>query len=386
MTDGRRRVLVCPQSYKGSLDAVGVAEAMVAGLRQVWPEAAFDVVPVADGGEGTVEALVNATGGSYREAAVEDPLGRPVTARWGMLGDGQTAVIEMAAASGLPLLQRSERDPLVTSTFGTGQLIKAALDAGARRLIVGIGGSATNDGGAGMAFALGARFIDAQGKYLPRGGKALGKLSRIDISRLDQRLGETEIIVASDVTNPLTGPDGASEVYGPQKGATPEGVRTLDAALARYAEVLKADLGADVANVPGAGAAGGLGAGLMAFGNARMERGVDLIFAAMEFDRHLDGCGIVFTGEGRIDDQDVFGKAPIVVAERAQARNLPVVVIVGSIGLGYEACYEHGVSAVISIMNRPMPIERAVQQTRQLIVEASAGAARLIDVGARLSD
>jgi len=378
------RVLVAPQSYKGSLDAFAVAGAIVEGLRLVWPDAEYDIVPIADGGEGTVEALVTASRGEYRETRVEDPLGRPVVARWGMMGDGQTAVIEMAAASGLPLLDRSERNPLVTSTYGTGQLMKAALDGGARKLIVGIGGSATNDGGAGMAFALGARFTDAGGKYLSRGGKALGKLAHIDVSKLDTRLSETEIVVASDVTNPLTGPTGASAVYGPQKGATPDGVRLLDSALANYSHVLAADLGVDVSDTPGAGAAGGLGAGLIAFCGARMERGVDLIFDAMNFDAHLEKCNIVFTGEGRIDGQDVFGKAPIVVAERAAARGLPVIVIVGSIGRGYESCYQHGVSAVVSIMNRPMTIERAVQHTRALIVDAGAEAARLVMVGSKL--
>jgi glycerate kinase len=379
------RVLVAPQSFKGSLDAMGVAQAIAEGLRAVWPTACIEIVPIADGGEGTVEALVTATGGDYRDTPVEDPLGRPVTARWGTIGHGKTAVIEMAAASGLPLLLRTERDPLVTSTYGTGQLIKAALEHGARRLIVGIGGSATNDGGVGMAFALGARFVDSQGRILPRGGRALSNLERIDVGRLDPRLAETEVIIASDVTNPLTGPDGASEVYGPQKGASREGVRILDAGLSRYADVLRRDLGVDVANVPGAGAAGGLGAGLMAFCGAHMERGVELIFEAMNFDAHLDHCDIVFTGEGRIDEQDVFGKAPIVVAERAKSRRLPVIVIVGSIGRGYEACYDHGVTAVLSIMNRPMTIEKAVHFTRPLIADASAEAARLLDAGKGLA-
>lgn len=374
-------ILVAPQAYKGSLDALGVAEAIAEGLRSVWPGNEYDVVPVADGGEGTVEALVTATGGRYVETQVEDPLGRSVKARWGTLGDGTTAVIEMAAASGLPLLARHERNALITSSFGTGQLISAALDAGAKRIIVGIGGSATNDAGAGMAHALGVRFHDAQGRYLPRGGKALGKLAHIDTSGLDQRVEGVEIIVASDVTNPLCGPHGASRVYGPQKGATPQGVEILDRALARFAEVVKMELGVDVANVPGAGAAGGLGAGLMAFSGAEMRRGVDLIFDAMDFDQHLEGVRLVFTGEGRIDAQDVFGKAPIVVARRAKVRGIPVVVIVGSIGAGHESVYEHGVSSVVSIVNRPMTIEAAVAQTKPLIVEAAERAARLIQLG-----
>lgn len=375
------RVLVAPQSYKGSLDALGVGRAIERGLKIVWPSYEYDLLPVADGGEGTVEALVTATAGSYRETTVEDPLGRPTVARWGMFGDGSTAVIEMAAASGLPLLQRSERDPMNTSTFGTGQLIKAALDAGSTKLIVGIGGSATNDGGAGMAFALGARFLDEQGRYLSRGGRHLAKLAGIDASRFDERLKRVEITIASDVTNPLCGPEGASRVYGPQKGATAQGVELLDRALARFAEIVQRDLGVDVADIPGAGAAGGLGAALMAFAGAKMQRGVELIFEAMDFDDHLSRADIVFTGEGRIDAQDAFGKAPIIVAERAASRNLPVIVIVGSIGRGYGACYNHGVSAVVSIMNRPMTIERAVQQTETLIAEAAEQAARLIETG-----
>jgi glycerate kinase len=379
------RVLVAPQSYKGSLDALEVAEAIVRGLREAWPDHEYDVVPVADGGEGTVEALVNATKGTYRETVVEDPLGRPVRARWGMLGDSATSVIEMAAASGLPLLQRSERNPMITSTFGTGQLIKAALDAGAERLIVGIGGSATNDAGAGMAFALGARFLDDQGRILTRGGRALNRLARIDLTRFDARLKTVDVVVASDVTNPLTGADGASRVYGPQKGATPQGIEVLDRALIRFGAIVERDLGVDVSGIPGAGAAGGLGAGLIAFAGARIRRGVDLIFEAMRFDDHLDHADIVFTGEGRIDEQDVFGKAPIVVAQRAALRKLPVIVIVGSIGHGYEACYDHGVSAVLSIMNRPMTIEKAVQNTAGLIADAAVGAARLIEVGRGLA-
>lgn len=378
------KVLISPQSYKGSLAALEVAEAMLKGLREIWPAEEYEVVPIADGGEGTVEALVTATRGVFREAQVEDPLGRPIRARWGMLGDGRTAVIEMAAASGLPLLQRSERNPMITSTFGTGQLIRAALDAGAAKLIVGIGGSATNDGGAGMAHALGVRFLDTNGRYLSRGGRSLQKLGHIDTSRLDPRLKQVEVIVASDVTNSLYGPEGASRIYGPQKGASPRGVELLDNALQRYAQVLETDLGIHVATTPGAGAAGGLGAGLMAFAGATMKRGVDLIFEAMDFDRHLDWADIVFTGEGRIDEQDVFGKAPIVVAQRAAARSLPVIIIVGSIGKGYGACYSHGVQAVLSIMNRPMTIERAVMQTKTLITETAAEAARLIDVGRKL--
>lgn len=379
------KVLISPQAFKGSLDALEVAQAIELGLRSVWGSHEYVKAPVADGGEGTVEALVTATSGRYVATMVEDPLGRQVKATWGILPDGTSAVIEMAAASGLPLLQRSERNPMVTSTFGTGQLIRAALDAGATRLIIGIGGSATNDAGAGMAHALGARFLDASGRYLPRGGKALLRLSHIDSTHLDPRLEHVEIIVASDVTNTLCGPEGASAVYGPQKGASAHGIETLDRALANFANVVERDLGVTVRDIPGAGAAGGLGAGLIAFGGARMQRGVDIIFDAMGFDARLNGTDIVFTGEGRVDAQDAFGKAPIVVAQRAAARNIPVVVIVGSIGQGYESVFEHGVSAVLSIVTRPMSIERAVSQTEGLISSAASHAARLISIGSRLN-
>jgi glycerate kinase len=379
------RILVAPQSFKGSLHGYEVAEAITEGLRTVWPDAEYDLLPVADGGEGTVEALVTATDGAFKESSVEDPLGRSVQATWGILGDGQTGVIEMAAASGLPLISRRERNAKVTSTYGTGQLMRAAIDNGTRRLIIGIGGSATNDGGAGMAYALGARFLDEHGQILRRGGADLLRLDHIDVSGLDPRIRDVEMIVASDVTNPLCGPNGASSVYGPQKGARPADVALLDRALARLAEVIERDLGVSVANEPGGGAAGGLGAGLMAFADARMCRGVELIFQAMNFDSHLDGVEIVFTGEGRVDKQDVFGKAPVVVAERASARGIPTVLVVGSIGAGYESVLDHGVQAIVSILDRPMPIEAAVQHTARMIRQASEQAARLIDVGEKLA-
>lgn len=379
------RILVAPQAYKGSLDGLGVAEAIGRGLRTAWPGSDIEILPVADGGEGTVQALVNATGGRTLRTEVEDPLGRPVMAEWGMLGDGKTGVIEMAAASGLPLLRRSERNASITSTFGTGQLIRAALDLGVQRLIIGIGGSATNDAGAGMAHALGVRFLDDQGRYLPRGGRALVRLDRIDTRNLDQRLARVPVTVASDVTNPLYGREGASHVYGPQKGASPRDIAMLDRALRRFADVVHRDLGLDVRNIPGSGAAGGLGAALFAFAGAEMQRGVSVVFETMRFDDHLAGKDIVFTGEGRMDQQDIYGKAPIAVSERAAARGIPTVAIVGSIGAGYEVVYEHGISAVLSIVNRPMSIERAVNLTASLIEETAGHAARLIEVGLGLA-
>ena len=278
------RVLVAPDSFKGSAAALAVAQAMARGVRAVFPEAEVLPVPIADGGEGTVEALVVATGGALREATVTGPLGQPVVARWGVLGDGETAVVEMAAASGLPLVPRERRDPRRTTTRGTGELMRAALDAGSRKLVVGIGGSATNDGGTGMARALGARFLGPDGAELPEGGAALARLDRVDLSGLDPRLAGAELLVACDVDNPLTGPRGASAVYGPQKGATPEMVRELDAALCRFAERAREATGRDVAGRPGAGAAGGLGAGLLFFTPARLRPGVEIVLEATGFE------------------------------------------------------------------------------------------------------
>jgi glycerate kinase len=268
------RVVIAPDSFKGSLTALAAAEAMARGVREVFPAAEVVAVPIADGGEGTVDALVAATGGRIVECTVSGPLGGPVTARWGVLGDGTTAVIETAAASGLTLLPPGRRDPGRATTRGTGELLRAALDAGLRRAVIGLGGSATTDGGAGLARALGVRFLDAGGRELPDGGAALARLARVDASRLDPRLAGADLLVACDVENPLTGPEGAAAVYGPQKGATPALVRELDAALARYAEVAGAATGRDVAAVPGAGAAGGLGAGLLLFTPARLRPGV----------------------------------------------------------------------------------------------------------------
>src|SRR5437868_6258960 len=264
-------------------------------------------MPLADGGEGTVRALVTATNGGVRRSRVHDPLGREIDAEWGMLGDGTTAVVEMAAASGLPLLEPAERDARITSTLGTGELILAAAASGAHRIVVGIGGSATNDGGAGMARAFGYRFLSRDGNELPEGGAALARLARID-GQTDPRLVRPAVEVACDVTNPLLGPLGASAIYGPQKGATPDIVRELDDALARYADVLERFVGRPVRDVPGAGAAGGLGAGLLAFLDARLVSGAQLVLTAVDFASRLKGAALVITGEGRIDRQSGFGK------------------------------------------------------------------------------
>jgi glycerate kinase len=377
-------IVIAPQAFKGSLDAADVANAIARGVRQVFPNARLTLMPIADGGEGTVRALVTASHGRTIASRVTGPLGRPVTATWGILGDGRTGVIEMASASGLPLIRREERNPLHTTTLGTGELIRHTLDAGVRRLIVGIGGSATNDGGAGMATALGVRFLDREGRDLPNGGAALGHLDRIDATHLDARVVGLDVEVACDVNNPLTGPTGATHIYGPQKGATPEMIEILDSALARYAQILRRDLGVDVSEVPGAGAAGGLGAGLIAFLNAQLRAGVDLIFGAMDVDSVLHGADLVITGEGRVDRQDIYGKAPMGIAQRASSRGIPCIAVAGSTGRDYHVVYEHGLDAVIGTVNRPMPLDRAIAESGRLISEAAMRACRLVRVGMRM--
>jgi glycerate 2-kinase len=383
------KFVVAPQALKGSLDAPAVGAAIATGLRRVLPAADLAVLPIADGGEGTLDALVAATGGQLRQARVTGPLGEPVEARFGLLGsretdDGATAIIEMAAASGLPLVPEARRDPRVTTTYGTGELMLAALDAGARHLLIGIGGSATNDGGAGMAQALGVRLLDTAGNELPRGGAALAHLARIDPTWLDARLRGVDVTVLSDVDNPLCGPRGASAIYGPQKGATPAMVAELDAALAHYAAVLRRDLGADVADLPGAGAAGGLGAGLMALLGARLRPGAEAVLGAIGLAGHLAGAALVFTAEGRVDEQTAMGKSVGAVARLARERAIPVIVLAGSLGSGYAALYSSGVHAVVPLADGPRTLAESMAHAAELTADAAERALRLVLVGAAL--
>lgn len=374
-------MIVAPDKFKGSLTAAAAAAAMARGVQAVFPEAAVVQLPIADGGEGTVSAIVAATGARVERRRVTGPLGEPVEAAFALLPDGRTAVLEMAAASGLTLIDPARRDPRRATTYGTGELIRHALDAGCRRLVIGIGGSATNDGGAGMARALGVRFYDHAGTELPPGGAALADLSRVDVEGLDPRLAACEIQVACDVANPLIGPAGASRVFGPQKGAGPEAVAELDAALARYAAVLSAQLGRDVAGVPGAGAAGGLGAGLLAFTPAKLEPGFGLIAATIGFERHLEGAHLVLTGEGSTDAQTLAGKVCKGVAEVARARGVAVVVISGSVDDGASPLLAAGVSAMLSIVPGPMALGAALQRAAELLTNATATAMRLVRLG-----
>lgn len=375
------RIIIAPQEFKGSLTASQAATAMVEGARRALPRAEVETIPMADGGPGTVEAVVEASGGQTATATVRDPLGRPVAAQWGIV-EGQTAVIEMAAAAGLWRLALEERDPRVTSTFGVGQLVLAALDAGCRRLIIGLGGSVTNDGGTGMAVALGARFLDADENELPPGGAALARLERIDVSGLDPRLRECEVTAATDVINPLCGPEGASLVYGPQKGAGPEAARELDAALRRYGQIVERDVGVAVLDTPGAGAAGGLGAGLIAFLAARIEPGVEVVARTVRLRERLRGAdppaglraSLVLTGEGRLDGQTGYGKTVAGVARIATAEDVPIIAVVGSLGRDWGRVLKLGVEGVEPIVPRSGTLEEAMARPAEMLAAATARA------------
>jgi glycerate kinase len=375
------KIVLAPDSFKGSLSSTEAAEAMARGVRKVLPEAELVLLPLSDGGEGLVESLVVASRGEVVECEVTGPLGTPVKAKLGLMGGGKTAVIEMAQASGLILVPEEERNPLVTTTFGTGELIAKALDLGCEHLIIGIGGSATNDGGMGMAQALGVRFLDEQGELLGSGGAELARLAEIDVSRRDPRLDEVRIEVACDVTNPLTGPQGASHIYGPQKGATPEMVELLDAALNRYDQILKRDLGKDVGRIPGAGAAGGLGAGLMALLGGKLVSGIELVLDVLDFEGKAEGADLVLTGEGRFDGQSAYGKVPMGVAKRSRALDIPVVVIAGTVLPSAEVLHSEGVTAYFSILNRPLSLKEAMEDAAELLEQQTAQVIRLFSAG-----
>ena len=378
------KVVIAPQTFKGSISALDVAKAMSEGVRLVVPDAETVIVPVADGGDGTLETLVEGSGGDIRSVTVTGPLGERRDAEWGAMGDGNTAVIEMARTSGLALVPIDKRNPLTTTTYGLGEAIRHACNAGFRRFIVGIGGSATNDAGAGMAQALGVRLLDDEGKDLPYGGAALARLARIDMSGLDERANEAEFMVACDVNNPLTGPKGASAIYGPQKGATPEMVNELDSALAHFAEVVKRDIGANINDVSGAGAAGGLGGGLIAFLNGQLRAGVDIILDAVGLDECLRGADLVITGEGSLDHSTVYNKAPVGVASRAKMNGIPVIAISGSLGEGYHDLHQHGIDAAAAITCAPMSLDEASADAARLITATTEEALLFMKVGAEV--
>ncbi|GMU91997.1 MAG: glycerate kinase [Candidatus Hydrogenedentota bacterium] len=377
------RVVIAPDSFKECASARRVADCIATGLHRAWPTAELDRVPMADGGEGTVDALVAATDGTFVTTTVTGPLGESVDARWGLLGDRSTAVIEMAAASGLALVPRERRDPRYTTTRGTGELIAAALEMGVLRIVIGIGGSATNDGGAGMAQALGYSLQDADGNELGPGGAALVRLARIGADNVHPALSRCEILVACDVANPLCGPEGASYVYGPQKGASPETIEELDLALRRFAEVVKAQLGKHVADVPGSGAAGGLGAGLIAFARGTLRSGVDVVAQACRLDERVRRADLVITGEGRLDAQTAQGKTPAGVARIAKRHGVPVIAISGALGTGFKSTYKHGIDAAFSICPRPMSLEEARASVEELLADAAESIARVWTISRR---
>lgn len=372
------KIVIAPDSFKESLTALEVAQAIEKGMKKVLPDADFIKVPMADGGEGTVQSLVDATGGKIISKTVTGPLGEPVEAFFGISGDEKTAVIEMAAASGLHLVPAEKRNPLITTTRGTGELIAAALDYGIERIIIGIGGSATNDGGAGMAKALGIKLLNSEGNEIGDGGGALGDIAAIDMANIDLRVATVSIEVACDVDNPLTGPKGASSIFGPQKGANPEMVRLLDGNLHHFAEMILRDVGKDIEQIAGAGAAGGLGAGLMAFLSAELKRGVDIVLEATALEAQLKDADFVITGEGKIDAQTVFGKTPIGVAKAAKKHSIPVIAIAGNVGTDSHVVHEHGVDAVFSIVPGIIPLSDAFENASVYVERLAENIASVI--------
>ncbi len=371
------KVVLAPNSFKGSLDAVGVAAAMKHGILTVAPDVVAVEVPMADGGEGTVTAVTRAMGGTIRSVWVTGPLGEQVQAQYGIIDGGTTAVMEMAAAAGLPLVPDGSRDPLITTTYGVGEMIADAVRQGTNRIVIGIGGSATNDGGAGMAQALGVALLDSDGRPLGRGGEELLRLAHVSLDSMLPDVRGLEVLVACDVDNPLYGPRGASAVYGPQKGATPQKVEILDRALRCFAEVVERDLGMDVAAVPGAGAAGGLGAGLMVFLGARLVSGTDLVSDVVGLAGKIKGAALVITGEGKMDRQTLMGKVPQGVAKIAQSCGVPVVAIVGSFTGPLDAVHAAGIDAVFTALPGPVSLQEAMGRAAENIEVAAAEAFRL---------
>ena len=375
------KIVIAPDSYKESLSATEVAQAIEKGFREIFPDAHYVSVPVADGGEGTVEAMIAATKGIVHTAHVTGPLGNDVDARWGMSGDGKTAFIEMAAASGLALVPPELRNPLITTSRGTGELILHALEHGANNIIIGIGGSATNDGGAGMVQALGAKLLDAAQEPVGLGGGELAMLAHIDLTGLDKRLKACRIEVACDVTNPLTGEEGATAVFGPQKGATPEMIVTLDNALAHYAQVIARDLGIDVLNLSGGGAAGGMGAALYAFCGAQLRQGIEIVTDALQLADQVADADLVITGEGRIDSQTIHGKVPVGVAKVAKRFNKPVIGIAGSLTADVGVVHKHGIDAVFSVIYTICSLEDALENASENVRMAARNIAAALKVG-----
>ncbi len=379
------KIVIAPDSYKESLSALEVASQIEKGFREIFPHAHYVKLPVADGGEGTVDAMVAATGGKIIPLRVTGPLGDTVDAFYGLSGDGRCAIIEMAAASGLERVPPARRDVLRATSRGTGELIRHALDSGIEHLIIGIGGSATNDGGAGMVQALGAKLLDEQGASIDPGGAALARLAAIDASGFDPRIARCRIEVACDVTNPLTGEQGASAVFGPQKGATPQQVIQLDAALTHFAAIVQRDLAVDVLTVPGGGAAGGMGAGLYAFCSATLRPGIEIVTDALGLDALVQDATLVITGEGRIDSQTIHGKVPVGVARVAKRYNKPVIGIAGSLTADVGVVHQHGLDAVFSVLYRICSLDEALQEAADNVRLTARNVAATLAAGQQFS-
>ncbi len=365
------KILIAPDSFKENLSAKEVAQAIERGIKRVNENIQTSIVPMADGGEGTVESLVEATDGQIINVKVKDPFMRDIDSYYGVLGDRKTAVIEMAAASGLALLEKDERNPMDTTSFGTGQLIKYAIEEGYKDIIIGIGGSATNDGGAGMLMALGAKLLDANGEDIGLGAKGLGKLKSIDLSNFHEDIKDCNFVVACDVDNPLVGKRGASYVFGPQKGADEHMVKILDANLENFGKVVEDTLGIPLLQYPGAGAAGGMGAALLAFLDAELERGIDIVIEATQLESKIMASNLVITGEGQIDGQTQFGKTPYGIATLAKKYNKPVIAIAGGIGEDASVLYEKGIDSIFSIVNKPMTLEEAMAHGESLLEDTA---------------
>ncbi|EIW9477388.1 MULTISPECIES: glycerate kinase [Klebsiella] len=377
------KIVIAPDSYKESLSALDVATAIETGFREIYPHAEYVKVPVADGGEGTVEAMVAATQGHIVQVSVTGPLGEPVEAFYGLSGDMRCAYIEMAAASGLESVPPTRRNPLLTTSWGTGELIRYALDAGVSQIIIGIGGSATNDGGAGMAQALGAKLLTAEQQQIAPGGGALETLARIDLSELDPRLADCRIDVACDVTNPLTGPQGASAVFGPQKGATTAMIERLDRGLQHFAQIIDRDLDIDVLSLEGGGAAGGMGAALYAFCGAKLRPGIEIVTDALRLADLVADADLVITGEGRIDSQTIHGKVPVGVAKVAKRFNVPVIGIAGSLTADVGVVHQHGLDAVFSVLYTVCTLDEALANAAANVRMTARNVAAVLQMGGK---
>lgn len=373
-------ILLAPDSFKESMTAKEVCEAMERGIKKVNENIKCIHVPMADGGEGTMQSLVDATGGEIYKLKVVGPLGSEVEAEYGILGDKETAILEMASASGIHLVALEKRNPLITTTYGTGQLIKACLDRGIKKLLIGIGGSSTNDGGAGVVQALGGKLLDKDGMELGFGGRELGKLATIDLSDFDERVNDIVVEVACDVNNTLCGDKGASNVFGPQKGATSEMIKVLDNNLRHYANVIREQLGKDILDVPGSGAAGGLGAGIMAFLNGTLKKGIEMVIEYARLEEKVKSADMVWTGEGSIDFQTQYGKTPLGVAIIAKKHNKPVIALAGRVGKDIEVLYDNGIDSMFSIINELTTLEEALAKGKENVEKTAENIIRLMNL------